>query len=299
MNEDLKTFDCRRSDFEPYGLTCEKWITKVMPRFDRHNEIELNFFPKSSATYLMSERLIKVPPHRLVIFWGLIPHKILRVDSEGEYCVCTIPLSRFFEWKLPEPFQSKLMKGLVLAAGNVDDGGFDEMMMRRWHEDLSRSTPMPLHQEEAIKDIILLEMRARLLRLSYSFLTLEGQDDEAGRCSGQKKLFSNEGDIAPQLAIYIAKNYMVDIGVADVARSVGLHPDYANSLFRKAFGCTIYNFIVQERLSHVERLLITTDLPITDIAFSCGFNTISNFNSTFLRKNGCTPREYRKRLSLI
>ena len=53
-----------------------------------------------------------------------------------------------------------------------------------------------------------------------------------------------------------------------------------------------------KRLTGVQRMLITTDEPITQIAQSSGFSTIARFNSTFLKLVGCTPCEYRKNMCL-
>lgn len=54
-------------------------------------------------------------------------------------------------------------------------------------------------------------------------------------------------------------------------------------------------YIIEERISHAQRKLVATDTSITEIAFECGFNTISRFNAAFLKINSCTPREFRKR----
>ncbi|WP_253952480.1 helix-turn-helix transcriptional regulator [Xylanibacter muris] len=95
--------------------------------------------------------------------------------------------------------------------------------------------------------------------------------------------------------MFIAQNFHKPIKAADIGKAVGLHPDYANNLFRKAFGCTLHQFLLQERISNAERLLVTTDKPITEIGLSCGFSTIARFNATFMKRTECTPSEYRKR----
>jgi AraC-like DNA-binding protein len=41
-------------------------------------------------------------------------------------------------------------------------------------------------------------------------------------------------------------------------------------------------------------MLIATTKTIAEIAYSCGFNNISNFNRIFRKKKGCTPRELRE-----
>ena len=45
-SEKLKTFDEKRDEFKPYGLTCEIWRPQLMPKIDRHNEIELNYITR-------------------------------------------------------------------------------------------------------------------------------------------------------------------------------------------------------------------------------------------------------------
>ena len=111
-----------------------------------------------------------------------------------------------------------------------------------------------------------------------------GRNDSAGHTKGH---ISNK-------TLYIAHNYDRPIKISDIGRTVGLHPDYANAIFKKAFGCTLSRYVAEERIGHVKRKLILTDMSITQIAFDCGFNSISRFNSTFLDICGQTPRHYRE-----
>ncbi|MDO5481999.1 MAG: helix-turn-helix domain-containing protein [Bacteroidaceae bacterium] len=286
--KNLKTFDSSRNDFMPYGLTCERWTPQLMPRFDRHNEIEINFFPHSGVSYLISDCILNVPPRRMTMFWGLMPHKIIHFSGNDAYYVCTIPLSRFLEMNIPKAMQNLLFEGRMLTTSTEKEADFDERLILRWYEDLEKQ---PFSKDTV--DIVLLEMRARLLRFCKHFEVMHQSTTSRDTSKNTRKLYTNEVDIVSQLAIYIAKNYMNPIKSSDIGKAIGIHPDYANTLFKKAFGCTMHDYLIKERISHVERLLITTDRPITDIAFSCGFNTISRFNATFLSVNGCTPREYR------
>ena len=45
-------------------------------------------------------------------------------------------------------------------------------------------------------------------------------------------------------------------------------------------------------------MLLETDLPVTEIAFACGFNNLSNFNRQFRRLKEVAPRDYRRRSRL-
>ena len=80
----------------------------------------------------------------------------------------------------------------------------------------------------------------------------------------------------------------------EIARAVGLHPNYAMALFRKTFGTTMVEFLLQHRLSHAQRLLVTTDDPIIEVGAAAGFQSLSRFNEFFKQACGHPPRVYRK-----
>lgn len=59
------TFDERRPDLAPYALTCQRLWPSLMPRPDRHNELELNLLRSGRLTYLLRGRRVTVEPGRL------------------------------------------------------------------------------------------------------------------------------------------------------------------------------------------------------------------------------------------
>ena len=64
----------------------------------------------------------------------------------------------------------------------------------------------------------------------------------------------------------------------------------------------LFSFIdnlLEIRLGQASRLLIDTNLPISEIAFKCGFNNISNFNRLFKKKKNCTPKSFREDYSYV
>ena len=103
-----------------------------------------------------------------------------------------------------------------------------------------------------------------------------------------------EASVVERMAIYIAQNYARPLKIADIGKAVGLHPDYANHLFKKSFKCTLSDYVMEERIARAQRDLLSSQMGITEIAFNCGFNSISRFNAAFLKICGCTPREFRK-----
>ncbi|MEX1014844.1 MAG: helix-turn-helix domain-containing protein [Candidatus Paceibacterota bacterium] len=275
-SEILHSFDENRDAFKPYGLTCEIWKPNLMSKPDRHNEIELNYFPDGTITYLLQENKITIPSKRLALFWGLIPHQIVHYEGNSPYYVCTIPFSHFLEWNFPPTVVDRVSKGEVLMEVSEEYADYDEFLLNKWIRDIDHAQAV---------DVILLEMRARLNRLAMNNIS--------GKQSNPFSTKSNENTHVEKIAMYIAQNYQKPISVSDIGQEAGLHPDYANTLFKKAFGCTISEYIIEERISHAQRKLVTTDENISSIAFECGFSSISWFNASFKKMNGCTPREYR------
>lgn len=275
----MHTFDETRAQFRPYGLTCERWTPTRMGRPDRHNEIELNYLPGGSLTYLVQDRRVMLPAHRLAVFWGLTAHQIVDFELGEPYFVCTIPFSVFLEWNLPAPFVDRMLKGEVLVEPQDDHAASDASLFGRWIDDVGS-------QDTAA--VMLLELRARLSRMALAFRR------DAHPESRPLPLASPEISQVERLAVYIGRHFRSPIRAADIGRAVGLHPDYANAVFKRAFRMTLGEYITAERVAYASRQLVTTSLPVTEIAYASGFHSVSRFNAAFRKINGCTPREFRK-----
>lgn len=250
-----------------------------MEKSDRHNEIEINYFTEGSITYLFRGVKTTIPKNSLALFWGLVPHQIVSYEESTPYYVCTIPLTQFLEWNLPAFYVDRVLKGEVLIENSGKQSMYDEFLFNSWISDLASKNR---------RDIVLLEMHARLVRMSGRILTSKGNES--------LQIHSSEISHVERIAMFIAQNYSRQLKAADIGEEVGLHPDYANVVFKKAFGMTLNEFIVQERITQAQRKLVSTDKSITDISYECGFNSMSRFNLAFKRINNCTPREFRKTL---
>jgi AraC-like DNA-binding protein len=279
----MTSFDHRRPDFEPYGFTCVMWRPSPMTRPDRHNEIEINLLRKGSVTYLLGGRKVRIPAQRLCVFWAAIPHQIIEFEDTTEYFVATLPLAWFLQCKLPQTMVQALLQGQVARETQAARAAPDFDLLARWEEDLRAPT-------EDLNRAVLLELEARLLRLAIALPVFENCD-----APRQHRPISRAGlSKVEQMAILIAQRYTQSLTVAEIGGFVGLHPNYAMSLFKKTFGTTLVDYVTKHRVSHAQRLLATTDAKILDIALSSGFSSTSRFNSAFLTECGCSPRQYRQ-----
>lgn len=93
---------------------------------------------------------------------------------------------------------------------------------------------------------------------------------------------------------FIALNACSGIGVPDVVRHICASRRLAEQHFRRALGHTILEEIRHVRLERVCKHLKETNLPISEIARVCGFDSESHLGTVFRKQFGCTMRDYRK-----
>jgi AraC-like DNA-binding protein len=93
---------------------------------------------------------------------------------------------------------------------------------------------------------------------------------------------------------YMHQNFHKNITLQEVAKLTSMTAVSFSRFFKMRTGITFIDSLLELRLGHASRLLIDTTLSISEIAYNCGFNNISNFNRLFKKKKGCTPKEFRE-----
>jgi len=86
------------------------------------------------------------------------------------------------------------------------------------------------------------------------------------------------------------------ISLSDLAREVEVHSVTLSRTFRRAFGCSVGEYLRRVRLEQATTMLARTDLPLSRIAAQAGFADQSHFANLFRRRTGVTPSRYRRAL---
>lgn len=95
---------------------------------------------------------------------------------------------------------------------------------------------------------------------------------------------------------YIHQRSGESLSLADLARSVHLHPAYFNHLFRSWVGMPPMKFLEQHRVRRAKELLSLTDRTVADIAAEVGYGDPLYFSRAFRRVTGVPPTDYRRGL---
>ncbi|XLS30082.1 AraC family transcriptional regulator [Flavobacteriaceae bacterium M23B6Z8] len=110
--------------------------------------------------------------------------------------------------------------------------------------------------------------------------------------------FENSGRIQ-QVYKYIQEEYARKITLAEVAELVNMSTVSFNRFIKKRTGKTLIEYVNDVRMGYASRRLLEKDLNVSEIAYTCGFNSLGNFNRLFKQKYGVTPTEYRVAFSGI
>ena len=94
---------------------------------------------------------------------------------------------------------------------------------------------------------------------------------------------------------YVKENYKEEISLFEIAKIANLTPTSFCRMFKLKTKKSFVEYLNEIRVSNACKLLIETDLGISEIAYECGYKTVSNFNQLFKKLTETTPKEYRKK----
>ena len=85
-----------------------------------------------------------------------------------------------------------------------------------------------------------------------------------------------------------------DLGLDEMAQSVGLSTAHFARMFRKSTGETPHQFVLRRRIERAKAMLRDHTSRVLDVAVGCGFKTQQHFAQVFRDVCGISPTEYRQ-----
>lgn len=96
------------------------------------------------------------------------------------------------------------------------------------------------------------------------------------------------------LRLSIKNNPGFDWTIPYMANLIHVSTGYLHTLYRKTFGITCMDDVIQMRLSLARDYLAHSSTPIHLIAISCGYKNVEHFSRQFKKHTGLSPKEYRQ-----
>lgn len=278
-----RRFYAQTQAFGRFGI---RWFDpQIMPQEHFHGHIELNWLTAGSMDYVIDTRPLTVPSARLIMFWAGIPHQTVGLDrgprNDSRQCNVYLPLDSFLHMPNLGRLTETMLGGGVVA---LTPGTIGENTLTRWYEDYRSG--------DAERADILKEEIALMLRRA----AVIGWDEIMPawiESSGSSSRAATPLRYVVAMLRHILEHLNEPLRAEDVAKVVGLHPNYALNLFTDVMRVPMHKFVVRMRLIRARYLLFEGTRSIENVAYESGFSALSQFYVQFRNAYGLTPRQMR------
>ncbi len=253
--------------------------------FHFHPEVELTLIEGSCGTRLIGGCMERFEPGDLVLIGANLPHWYYNdpAESLGERWARSVVV-QFRPDFLGKRFW--LAREMAAIHQLLELAGRGLKVVGDLREEVA---PRVEHLPELSGLERLLELLAILHKLAAAesgLVTLD-QAEPAGRV--------NQHDALRLEKVFRVLNerFTEELALGEVATAIGMTPTSFSRFFRQKVGKTFQSALIETRIIEASQQLLTTDLPVTEICYACGFNNLSNFNRQFKRMKGVSPRAFR------
>jgi len=269
---------------------CFTIFSRTKSEFDfplhSHEELELNFIMNAqSAKRIIGDHIAEIEELELVLVGSNLPHV----------------------WQTHK-CKSKEIKEITIQ---FHKDLFDDKFLRRnqmsfIRKMLERSAKGILFSKETIQQImprltILSQKQGfdsvmELLSILHDLSVSRNMHTLSDNTFSNAELSYNSRRIE-RVMEYMNLNFQKNISLNEAAKLTNMTPVSFSRFFKMRTGITFMDSLLEMRLGQSSRLLIDTTQSVSEVAYNCGFNNISNFNRLFKKKKGCTPKEFRENYS--
>ncbi|GAB5565028.1 MAG: AraC family transcriptional regulator [Winogradskyella sp.] len=251
--------------------------TVFLPYWHYHPELELTLIKKGDGTRFVGDSIASFSDYDLVLVGKNLPHHWVsasKIENQEAY---------IFQ------FRSSLFRGFT------ECDAFYTLF-----EKAKRGLHFFNPSETLIEQIIAFEQLSKISKLSTLIEIIEQLSlDNNFNILASENYLERLQLAGSQAKIAKATNYILEhldeqLSVNRMAEFTHMVPQSFCRWFKKHSGHSFVSFLNQTRIERVCLLLTTTNTPIQDIAFSCGFESLSHFNRTFKKMKNCSPSEFRK-----
>jgi AraC-like DNA-binding protein len=248
-----------------------------------HDEIELNFILNAKgARRVVGDHIAEIDDRELVLVGSNIPH-VWQTHKCKSKEIREITIQ----------FHKDLLDDKFLKRNQLS---FIRKMLERANRGISFSkstidqlTPrlMTLNQKQGFDSVLELMSILHDLSVSRHMQTLSNTSFNITESTYSSRRIEKVVDLLNQ-------NFHKTITLAEAAKIANMSTASFSRFFKARTGISFVNSLLEIRLGHATRMLIETTQSVSEIAYDCGFNNISNFNRLFKKKKGCTPSVFRE-----
>lgn len=246
-----------------------------------HPQYELTYMIQSTGIRYVGDSMNAFERGDLVLVGKNVPHSWKTIDSKSEQVKCVVIQwddSLFNDWIDKPEFTS--IKTLVSKSSYG----------------ISFDLQTALSLENSFKAIYNQQPFERILTFLNILNVLATQSSIkllAGPSFG-KDLSLKESTRVNVINSYIKDNYQNEPSLTELAQKLSLSKEAFCRFFKKTFDKTYSNYVNEYKITIASKMLIETDLSISEIGYQSGFNNLSFFHRQFNKYKQMSPKAYRQ-----
>ena len=105
---------------------------------------------------------------------------------------------------------------------------------------------------------------------------------------------AQEGRTITSITRYLQEHMGEDVSLGVLSEEFHLNPQYISQLFKSEIGVGFLAYLTGIRMERAKKLLLTTDLPVAEVAEQCGYGDYRVFTKVFKKNENVTPSQYRR-----
>lgn len=264
------------------GFSAE-YITDSDGLWHFHPEYELVLNLKSSGTRIVGDSIELFDRYDMVLIAGNIPHSwnhhMKRDQLPDKHGIVV----RFRKSSFGDEFLKQFEMRPLVELLELSERG------------LRFSVDDAMRVEPNLVNMVHNKGIDKLADLFAVLALLCGSDNKTVLCSeNYKREYDERGNKKmADVYTYIRENYYKPITLSRIAKVAKMNPMSFSRYFKNNSGAGFVEYLNRVRINRACYLLRETDYHIKLIAKECGFTSISNFNKTFKKTQGMSPRDYR------
>ncbi|UMB61707.1 AraC family transcriptional regulator [Lutibacter sp. A80] len=251
-----------------------------------HLEYELLYISQSSGIRFVGDSVSPFLPGDLVLVGPYLPHlwrnDISYYKDNEAYFVKTIVTKFSKDFIGENTFESVEFKEINKMLDDSKYGvAFGEKTSKKMHQDIMN-----------IANLKPVEQSIKLLEILHRLSIVK--DKKLLSSSDMRQFTSENSQRIDNVLKFISDNYVSYISLNDVAEVACMTTNSFCRFFKRMTNKSFTQFLNEVRIRNASRLLIQGDLPVSEVCYIVGYNSITNFNKQFKQIMGCTPNNYRK-----
>jgi AraC-like DNA-binding protein len=278
-----ESFVCRRCVDRGYHAPEEAFDAP----YHFHPEVELLLMESSRGMRYVGDSVEPYAPGDLVLIGANVPHVFVRDTRPGvESAIASSIVVQFLPTFLGEPFltspEMREVQQLLVTANNGLHFG---------RQTVSWTAPQ-------LRKLVTLQGARRLALLIDILARLVEAPARPLATSAFKQQVKQQDLLRiSRVLAHVEARFHEEVTLAEVAKIVALSPTSFSRWFSAATGKPFIQFLTDVRLAHAYLALTETGKSVTEIAFDCGFNSVSHFIHRFHEVRKMSPREFRRRIA--